>query len=372
MRAVIYSANTPLIKVEIDSRHVYQIVQVLDTDHLPISLQKNLSVDTLNTWLGKRTIPDQREGLAAARKLYGDFECYHNMASLTDPYWVCYSPRETWSKINYFYNDYSSAIGIAQFMPWNVNFHDLHVESPDLTTNGLLRKVWVHDSQMQSYLIKAGSRELKQHPLSEILATVSLRKYKLLPFVPYELTIYGMRICSKCKCFVTAETEFVPAKDVYETEPKQDGDTVYSRMVRAAEHYGIKKPYRFLERMILVDMLIGNTDRHLGNFGFLRDVRTGKLIDFAPLFDFGGAFSPYESTAGVNKPRVFANQSARVQRKFAHLFTPSFFVKPDELYAIIDNYPDLTQKEKQKIRKGIHQREVFFSQTLTERGAISR
>lgn len=371
MRATICSANIPLVEVDIEGRHVYQIYDVLDTVHLPIALENRLSVDTLNAWIQKRTIPDQREGLAAVRKLHGDFEIYRHMASLTDPYWVKYSPRETWSNVNFFNNSYSSAIGTAEFMPWDVTLQDLRVESPDLTTNGLLRKVWVHDSQMQSYLIKAGSRALKQHPLSEVLATVSLRKYGLIKFVPYDLTVFGMRICSKCPCFVTAETEFVPAKDVYETEPKRDGDTVYSRMVRAAENFGIKKPNKFLDRMIMVDMLIGNLDRHLGNFGFLRDTRSGELIDFAPLFDFGGAFSPYES-AGVNKPRVFANQSSRIQRKFAHLFTPSFFVKPDELYALIDTYPDLTQIEKQKIREGIRQRELFFSQTLTERGALSR
>lgn len=371
MTATICSANTPLIEVDIDGRTVYQIKAVLDRKHLPIVLQNGeLSVDALNTWISKRTIPDQREGLATVRMLYGDFERYHHMASLTDPYWIRYSSRETWSKINFFNNDYPSSIGKALFMPWDVTARDLRVESPDLTTNGLLRKVWVHDSQMQSYLIKAGSRELKQHPLSEILATVSLKKYKLVPFVAYDLTVYGMRICSKCRCFVTSETEFVPAKDVYETEPKQEGDTVYSRMVRAAENHGIKKPWHFLERMILVDMLIGNEDRHLGNFGFIRDVKTGNLIDFAPLFDFGGAFLPYASSG--SKPRVFANQTARIQRKYAHLFTPSFFVKADELYALIDQYPDLTQEEKKKIREGIHQREVFFSQTLSERGAISR
>lgn len=372
MRATMCSANAPLAEVEIEGRHVYKIHNVIDTVHLPVALQGGLSVDTLNAWLLKRTIPDQREGLAAARRLFGDFETYRHMASLTDPYWFRYSPRETWGKINFYNNDYSSAVGNAQFTPWDVDAHGLHVESPDLTTNGLLRKVWVHDSQMQSYLVKAGSRELRQYPLSEVLATVSLRKFNLVPFVPYELAIYGMRVCSKCPCFTTAETEFVPAKDIYETEPRQDGDTVYSRMVRAAENYGIQKPWKFLERMILVDMLIGNQDRHLGNFGFLRDVKTGSLTGFAPLFDFGGAFSPDGSSGGKPSPRVFANQAARIQRKYAHLFTPNFFVRPESLYAIIDTYPDLTQREKKKIREDIRQREQFFSHTLTERGARSR
>lgn len=374
MRATLYSTNYPLVDLDIEGRFVYKIFEVIDTVHLPIALQNlalqnRLSVESLNAWLQKRTIPDQREGLAAVRKLHGDFECYRHMASLTDPYWICFSPRESWSKINFFNNSYSSAIGEAQFMPWAVTRSDLHIESPDLTTNGLLPKVWVHDSQMQSYLVKAGSRALKQHPLSEVLATVCLHNYNLLPYVPYTLTIYGLKVCSKCPNFVKPGTEFVPAKAVYDAEPKIAGDTVYGHMIRAAEHFGIKKPGRFIDRMIMADALIGNADRHLGNFGYLRDTESGQLIDFAPLFDFGGAFSPYDSDA---RPRVFANQLPRVQRKFAHLFKPSFFVKHDELYSLIDAYPDLTQVEKEKIREGIRQRDLFFSQTITERGVISR
>ncbi len=37
--------------------------------------------------------------------------------------------------------------------------------------------------------------------------------------------------------------------------------------------------------MLVFDSLVHNTDRHVNNFGILRDCRTGDVTGFAPLFD---------------------------------------------------------------------------------------
>lgn len=37
--------------------------------------------------------------------------------------------------------------------------------------------------------------------------------------------------------------------------------------------------------MIFMDTICANPDRHTNNFGFLRDVKTGELIGFAPNYD---------------------------------------------------------------------------------------
>lgn len=43
--------------------------------------------------------------------------------------------------------------------------------------------------------------------------------------------------------------------------------------------------------MFIVDSLIGNTDRHNGNWGFLLNKKTGK-IDFSPIYDCGSCLNP--------------------------------------------------------------------------------
>lgn len=42
--------------------------------------------------------------------------------------------------------------------------------------------------------------------------------------------------------------------------------------------------------MIVVDSLLGNGDRHSGNFGLLRSTDTGDIIGFSPLYDFDHTF----------------------------------------------------------------------------------
>ena len=42
-------------------------------------------------------------------------------------------------------------------------------------------------------------------------------------------------------------------------------------------------------KMILTDAVFGNGDRHLGNFGYMRETGTGAYTGMAPLYDFDHA-----------------------------------------------------------------------------------
>ncbi len=45
--------------------------------------------------------------------------------------------------------------------------------------------------------------------------------------------------------------------------------------------------YDSLVDMLIFDVIIVNTDRHFGNFGFLVDSATNKIVKTAPIFDNG-------------------------------------------------------------------------------------
>ena len=51
--------------------------------------------------------------------------------------------------------------------------------------------------------------------------------------------------------------------------------------------------------MNILDYLVGNTDRHWGNWGFLVDNRTGQTIRLHDLMDFNQSFLAYDTIEGA-------------------------------------------------------------------------
>ena len=52
--------------------------------------------------------------------------------------------------------------------------------------------------------------------------------------------------------------------------------------------------------MFIIDFLIGNTDRHNGNWGFLLDKITGKF-EFSPIYDCGSCLNPMLDDEAIGK-----------------------------------------------------------------------
>lgn len=50
--------------------------------------------------------------------------------------------------------------------------------------------------------------------------------------------------------------------------------------------------------MFVIDSLIGNTDRHNGNWGFLRNKKSGK-VKFSPIYDCGSCLNPMLEDKGL-------------------------------------------------------------------------
>ena len=355
--AILYNKNRKVLQVHLESNgSVTELGDLYDPAALPLILQHKLDLETINKWLTKRRMPAKREGLEQVKQLYGSFENQRNLFALTDQYWFKRSQKDSWEKLNFFTNSYESYVGEALFMPWTGDRKKLQKPTPDITTNGVLRKIWIQADDKTSYLIKAGSETFLQEPLSEVLAALILRQMDIIPFVEYDLCIYGYRICSKCKNFVTSNTEFIPAQSLYAKRPRLSTDTKYDHLIKMCDYYGIKDANTYLDRMILADLIIGNQDRHLGNFGILRNVETGSFIGFAPLFDFGCAFYEYSGKTPSRERIVFADQEQRVQKAYQSLMAERIPKDLKPILQLIDTYPSLTVKQKNAVKKGIIER----------------
>lgn len=384
MNSVLYNRESPLLDLTIEHGHIIEIGKVRNFDLLPIIVHRPIAardgspekeraaINALSTWFAKRTIPAAREGMREARLYFQNFEAIRTGASLSDQYWVRFRRQDRWSTVNFFTNTYTEAVGDVQFLPWAVKKEDLEKPSPDRTTNGLARKQWIQDpSTMVSYLYKSGSAKHRHEPLSECLSSLVMQKFRLLPYVKYDLCIHHLVMCSKCRNFVTENTEFVPAKHLYSDVPFQKGEGKFDHLVRAAELYGVATPEKYLYHLILADLLIGNSDRHLGNFGFIRDVHTGKITGFAPVFDFGDGF-PVKPRDDATRATFFDEKRSYVLQHYASQVPADVFRLKESLYLIIDRYPDLTDREKQSVKEGIEEREKIFLKPGKVRGAMCR
>ena len=84
--------------------------------------------------------------------------------------------------------------------------------------------------------------------------------------------------------------QFFEVDDDEETED-------YQHFINCCEVLGVKDVVPFLDRMIVLDYIIANEDRHLNNFGLLRNARTLEWRGFAPIYDSGSSLG-YDKVAG--------------------------------------------------------------------------
>lgn len=102
--------------------------------------------------------------------------------------------------------------------------------------------------------------------------------------VPYALEEWKGRLASVCPPMHKPSTAFVP----FWTAAEQSLFPITLETARRISPEALDT----LRMMYVFDALVCNTDRHANNYGFLHDNATGKLTDFAPLFDHNLALLP--------------------------------------------------------------------------------
>lgn len=326
-----------------------EIMKIDTPELLPICLKDKCTFDEVMKWLIRRNISPKRAGMGELIREYGDEWLKNkNYASLSDQYWIK-KRDEKWKKINFFTNFYSTDIGDMFFRPWDVSKKRISSFSPDLTTGGITTKRWVQNPDKTSYLIKAGHKETHQDPLSEVLVSILAEQLNIIPAVAYDLCVEGTMMCSKCDNFITQDTEFIPAHQIYFLEKKEESDSAYSHILKMAEKFNIPGVEEFLNGMIFIDNLTGNEDRNLSNFGFIRDINNMQFIGPAPLFDSGNAYWESKKINEAVKSKLFGDieESICNQMKAKCNLGPVF---SDYGYKkLIQNYPGISDSKKENL-----------------------
>ena len=246
--------------------------------------------DSLRKWWLRRAVPISQGGIAALlqRERIPSTQSLlvRNLGlSLSDHYWIKPSGSElTWKDVSPFSNAFSSLSEAAS----------AHSYSPDAALQGDLIKKWliVDDTRC---LLKGNRGANSQQSLNEVLASMLHEKQGFANHVRYRPVKFTGSASEQygciCEDFASEVLEFIPAIDVVDSEKKDNAVSTYEHFIHVCAEHGLSEQEvrGFLEYQVLTDFVLTNTDRHLNNFGILRDSQTLKFVRMAPIFDSGNS-----------------------------------------------------------------------------------
>lgn len=302
------------------------VVNEKNTDKLPLTQRSKKSLkESLMDWLMQRGIPATRHGIREqmanlAFEYPVEYMLYNLGLSLTDHYWVCPSEsRYTWEEINLYTNEFKSRYSLdlsddARSIAGKTNF------VPSGSLKGDLKKKWIIDEHGIRRLVKGNYGDSCRQSLCEALATEIHKRQGKFEYTPYKLINISsdgqMIVGCECPNFTTIDTEFVPAIDIVNSMKKSNSSNYYEAYIQYCAAHGVDSDYirSFLEYQILTDFIITNTDRHLNNFGIIRDSKTFAFMKPAPIFDSGN--SMFYNTNNIKAGYELLNIPVTSFRKF--------------------------------------------------------
>ena len=291
---------------------IQKIGRVFQPEHLPVgvSVKKGIADRAaLNEWWADRSIPASRSGIREALETLDVtstkmllVRCYG--LSLSDQYWIYpENSNLTWDQINFFENPYSDDMGDVLFGTQK-KADGFDFSSPDNTSDGCLKKRWKILNGKRC-LIKGGSNPFRQQPFNEVIAAGIMERLGI-DHIPYTVMWKEDAPYSVCEDFVTADTELVSAWRIMQTQKKENSTSVYQHFVNCCKVLGAPNVVPSLDRMIILDYIIANEDRHLNNFGLLRNAETLEWLGFAPIFDSGSSLGYDKVAAQIRAGRDIA------------------------------------------------------------------
>lgn len=209
---------------------------------------------------------------------------YHCL-SLTDIYWVKEENEQViFSKINLYENHLSGSFVDIFLRGKQMTVENSELIADDLGTKGYFPKAWIREKD-GFYLLKDGGSEVVQ---KELLASRVCQCFSCNQVV-YESYFYNGEETTRSKLISSLEMSIVSME--YFTIYAENHGISVSSYIENLDGYSF-------HMMNILDYLIGNTDRHWGNWGVLVDNKTNQPLRLYDLMDFNKSFECYETLDG--------------------------------------------------------------------------
>ncbi len=260
--------------------------------HLPKS-----DMAELKKWILNRGIPVTRDNIKlelAGVNVNSTFELMlkNNGLSLLDHYWICKCNSDyNWHSINLYENNFKAKYSL-DLKDDIGNIADKTNFIPSASLKGDLRKKWIIDSNGVRRLVKGNYGIGCRQSICEVLATEMHKRQGIFKYTPYSLIDIASngQLVRGCECpnFTSEQAEFIPAIEIIEKEKKPNNISYYEYYIEKCLNHGLDIR-DMMEYQIMMDFIISNSDRHLNNFGILRDSTTLQWLSYAPIFDSGNS-----------------------------------------------------------------------------------
>lgn len=341
--------------------------------YLPVTVFDDVS---LAEWVEDRGIPVTRQGIAKDLKLANKSSTFalmleNNGLSLTDHYWLKERGSSyTWESVNFYTNLFKSVYTLdlrsdLKSIAGKTNF------IPSASLKGDLKKKWIIDDSGVRRLVKGNYGATCRQSLCEVLATSIHKLQNRFHYTPYSLiriTSDGQQIIG-CECpnFTSINTEFISAIDIVNMYKKPNHLSYYEFFVQICLHHGLDiRP--FMEYQIMTDFIISNSDRHLNNFGILRDSNTLKWLSYAPIFDsgnsmfYGSAYIPVDRALLNLEVTSFLNKEVKLLRYVTNrgLLDTSLLPSSDYLYNLLSKDINTSEENNERLVKSYKKKIKYF------------
>lgn len=211
---------------------------------------------------------------------------YHCL-SLMDIYWTKESNDHVdFASINLFENHLEKAFIDVSLRGKQMTIQNSYLIADNLGTLGCYPKAWIRKED-SFWLMKDGGLEPVEH---ELLASKICRCFQVNQ-VRYEEYYYDGQKVSVSKIITSLDESIVSMEHFEIYALNHDMDKM--DFILSLDSYSYYM-------MNILDYLIGNTDRHWGNWGLLVDNRNNKPIRLYDLMDFNKAFQTYDTLEGAN------------------------------------------------------------------------
>lgn len=395
MKCILMNKNQKIMLIEYNSYNVIsKIYEIYNIEYAPLAVfnaSKNRSsslTKTVNDWFRGRGIPSWRKdleklldklGVSSSDELLNK---YYGL-SLSDQYWLKdVNSAVKYEDINFFTNDFEYEAYLDASLDSSsksiVSLDKNIFKSPNNTTDGMLQKGWIIESGKR-VLVKGTYTSNKEEPINEYLASQICKRLGF-DYCNYEVEWSDKtKLISKCNDFINENEELISAYDIYNSEKKPNNISDYEFYIQILEKHNVPNARENMENLFILDYLMLNNDRHLKNFGIIRNVNTLKWEKVAPIFDTGESMQCDKYTDEINfssgKGKFFSNTDKDYEDILKIIGKNILRVDLSKLKGICDDYRlilekyqdklDMSDKRKEKLVSGLNKRITKLSEFIS-------